>query len=74
MDKPETLFDKPISHIHHGHDSHADALVIHFSDGTQLAIVLRPPARLKDARMMYFGKGGERALILEDLFSAPRPN
>lgn len=74
MDKPDKLFDKPVSHIRHGHDDNADALFVHFDDGTQLAIVLRPPARLKDARVMYFGDEGEIALSFADLFSAPRPN
>lgn len=71
----ETILDKPVAEISYGHDSNADALLVRFSDGTQLAVVLRPPARLRDARAMYFREGGEVALTLEDLLRlSPRPD
>ena len=63
----ENILDKAVAEIKYGHDGNADALFVRFSDGTQLAVVLRPPARLRDARVMYFRKEGEVALTLEDL-------
>lgn len=70
----EQILDKPVAHIRHGHDGNADSLFIQFEDGTQLAIVLRPPARLKDARVMYFRDEGEVALALDDLLPPSHPN
>ncbi len=71
---PQHNFTVPVAHIRHGHDRNADSLFIQFDDGTQLAIVLRPPARLRDARVMYFRDEGEVALALEDLLLPSRPN
>ena len=71
----ESILDKTISEIRHGHDGNADSLFVHFTDGTHLGIVLRPPARLRDARAMYFQEGGVVALTLEDLLLVyQRPN
>lgn len=70
----EQIFDKPVSHIRHGHDGNADSLFVQFEDGTQLAIVLRPPARLRDAKIMYFRDEGEVALTFYDLIPLSRPN
>ena len=63
----ENILDKTVVEIRYGHDRNADALFVRFGDGTQLAVVLRPPARLRDARVMYFREEGEVALTLEDL-------
>ncbi len=67
----ENILDKTVTEIKYGHDSNAGALFVRFSDGTQLAVVLRPPARLRDARVMYFREEGEVALTLEDLLPPP---
>ena len=63
----ESILDKAVAEIRHGHDGNANSLFVHFSDGTQLGIVLRPPARLRDARAIYFHESGEVTLTLEDL-------
>jgi len=74
MKLDEQILDKPVSHIRHGHDANADALFVQFEDGTQLAIVLRPPARLRDAKVMYFRDEGEVVLALEDLLPPSHRN
>lgn len=63
----ESILDKAVAEIRHGHDGNTDSLFVHFADGTQLGIVLRPPARLRDARAIYFHEDGEVTLTLEDL-------
>lgn len=63
----ESILNKAVAEIRHAHDANADSLFVHFSDGTQLGIVLRPPARLRDARAIYFHEDGEVTLTLEDL-------
>lgn len=70
----EQIFNKTVAHIRHSHDNNADSLFVQFEDGTQLAIVLRPSAPLRDARVMYFRDEGEVALTLEDLLTPSRPN
>lgn len=72
MEKPDQILDKPIAEIRHAHDANADSLFIHFTDGTHLGIVLRPPARLRDARAIHFQEEGEVALTLEDLLLSHR--
>lgn len=69
----ENILDKTVTEIRYGHDRNADSLFVHFSDGTQLAVVLRPPARLRDVRAMYFREGGEVALTLADLLTLHSP-
>lgn len=75
MGKIDRILDKPVAEIRHGHDTNADSLFVHFTDGTHLAIVLRPPSRLREVRAMYFQDDGEVALTLEDLLLLyARPN